>query len=138
MIEEKDYSKEAFIRFVMCSSEFISSDKQHAIEYLEGQGLNVKAIINEGMKKIKKLQLQINAEKNRKEMIQNESVRQKAEEWVDKLLVDVGFSFLDFVKEKKLVLHNRNLQSLTPNDIRKTLVEYFLLEFLQSNNRKSE
>ncbi|MBW8049740.1 MAG: hypothetical protein FVQ77_05260 [Cytophagales bacterium] len=131
------YSNTEFIRFVLGSMDFISSDSGKAREYMSSQGLNVDAIVSEGLKRIKKLQMQIQAGKTQMEMISAETVKQKAKEWVDSLLNNIDFSLPALVKEEELSMSFRNIESLSQEDIKNILVKHFTLKFLEEQKIKS-
>lgn len=125
-------NKTDFIRFVMSTIDHDSSDKQKSREYLSSQGLNVDAIVSEGLKKIKKMQMQINAEKTKMEMASNEEVKKKAEEWVEQLLSSKNFQFSELVKEEELSLSFRSMESLSNADMKKILIKHFTLKFIDA------
>ena len=122
--------KSSFARLFMASVNPISCDADKAKEYLTEQGLDPAAIREEGSKRIRKLQLQLKAAQMRQEMASTALAKQQATEWVEKLLSDVSFSFPQFVRSENLVLQNRNLDTLTPDDIKNTLIQYFCLKIL--------
>lgn len=128
-------NKSDFIRFVMSTIDFDSSDNQKSREYMSSQGLNVDAIVSEGLKKIKKMQMKINAEKTKMEMISNEEIKKKAEEWVNNLLNGMEFSLVELVKKEELSLSFRNMDSLTKDDLKDILVKHFTLKFLDSKKK---
>jgi len=132
------YNKADFIKFVMSTVEHESSDKEKAIEFLSSQGVDIESMLSDSMKRLKRLQLQIAAEKTKAEMFSSEQAKQKASEWVDDLLSKVGFSLQDLVKEEELTMSFRNVEQLSKEDIRKILVKHFTLKFLeeQSKNKK--
>lgn len=131
MSNNNDYSKAAFFRFVLSSAEYVSGSKERAIDYLKSEGLDTDAIINEGVNRIKRMQMSINASQTRQRMSNTDLIIPKAVEWVDKLLSDINFSFADFVIQEKLVLHNRNLQTFTTEEIRQTLIKYYTLQIIE-------
>lgn len=131
------YSKTDFIRFVMSTNEHNSSDKEKSREYLSSQGLNVDALVSEGLKRIKKMQMQIAADKTQMEMVSAEIVKQKASEWVDNILNSVDFSLAELIKEEELAMHFRNVEELSKEDIKKILVKHFTLKFLDEQGNKS-
>jgi len=124
-------SKTDFTRFVMSVIEHDSFDKDNAIEYLSSQGLNVGLIVSEGLKKIKRIELQIQAERTKNEMTLSEEIRQKANKWVDQLLSNSEFSLKDLIKKEELALCFRNIENLKKEDIREILVKHFTLKFLR-------
>jgi len=128
-------NKTDFIRFVMSTIEHNSSEKEKAKEYLSSQGLNVDSIVSEGLKRIKKMQLQIEADRTRNEMISAKEVKQKAAEWVDDLLSKIDFSFSELVKQEELTISFRNMESLSKEDIKNILVKHFTLKFLAEQKK---
>lgn len=138
MSNNAKYNKADFIRFVMSTVEHESSDKEKAKEFLSTQGLNVDSIVSDGLKRLKRLQLQIAAEKTKEEMILAETAKQKASEWVDGLLGKIDFSLPELVKEEELTMSFRNIEKLSKDDIKKILVKHFTLKFLeeQANMKK--
>lgn len=131
------YSKEDFIRFVLSTFEHSAMDKTKAREYLSSQGLNVDSIVSEGLRRVKKIQLQIEAEKTRNEMLSAELVKQKAVEWVESILNKIGFSLPELVKQEGLSVSFRNMESLSKEDIKSILVKHFTLKFLEEQKNKS-
>ena len=57
-------------------------------------------------------------------------------EFVEKLLSNSNFSFLEFARSENLVLQNRNLENLTPADIKKTLIKYYTLKFIEEKGKR--
>ncbi len=123
-------SKADFVRLVMSSVEDDSSDKEKAREYLSSQGLNVDSIVSEGLKKIKRMKMEIQAHKTKEEMQSIEEITKKADKWVENLLNSAGFSLVDLVKEEELAMSFRNMENLSKEDLKKLLVKHFTLKFL--------
>jgi hypothetical protein len=138
MSENSKKAKIDFIRAILTHADSVSANSEAAGQYLLSEGLNVEAIKEEGLKRIKKLRLRIEADKTRSEMESSERHKQKAIEWVNDLLSDINFSFSEFIKKEKLVLQNRNLESLTEEDIRNTLIQYYTLKFLDEDTDKNK
>jgi hypothetical protein len=138
MSENSKKAKSEFIRAILSHSDSVSANSEAAGQYLSSEGLNAEAIKNEGLKRIKKLQLKIDADKTRQEMEDSVEHKQKAIDWVNNLLKDINFSFSDFVKKENLILQNRNLESLTEEDIRNTLIQYYTLKFLDESPDKNK
>lgn len=130
--------KADFISLMMSSVDSISCNKENARDYLLEEGLDPDSIRAEGIKRIKKLKLQAQANSTRNEMASTAAIKQKAMEWVEKLLNDVNFSFPQFVKTENLVLQNRNLEKLTKEDIKSTLTQYYYLKFMERGNKQSD
>lgn len=138
MIGDAKQRKAEFISLMISSTDSVSCNKENAREYLLEEGLDPDSIRAEGMKRIKKLQLQAQANRTRQEMASTVAVKQRAMEWVERLLNDVSFSFSQFVKTENLVLQNRNLESLTKEDIRNTLTQYYYLKFKEQDSKRSD
>jgi hypothetical protein len=138
MSNNSKYGKEGFIRFVLSTVDPIGESVQKAREYLEAEGLDAETIASEGMRRIRKMRLRIQAEQTKKEMTDAGSVKRKAVQWVDRLLSDADFSFTDFVVEENISLQNRNLDSLSEEDMRNTLIQYFTMKFLDSLERGTD
>jgi len=136
MSNNSKYSKADFIRFVMSTVEHVSSDKEKAKEFLSAEGLDVDSIISDGMKRLKRLKMQIEAEKTKAEMLSAEEAKQKASEWVDDLLSKIDFSLPELVREEELTMSFRNIEKLSQDDIKKILVKHFTLKFLEEQAKR--
>jgi hypothetical protein len=135
MSNNLENSKADFIRLVMSTIEDDSSDKEKAKEYLSSQGLNVDSIVSEGLKKIKRMKMEIQAQKTKEEMLSSEKIKQKADQWVENLLNSTGFSLVDLVKEEELAMSFRNIEKLSKEDLKKLLVKHFTLKFLNDKEK---
>jgi len=131
-------NKKDFIRFVMSTIEYESSDKEKAKEFLMAEGLNVDSILSDGMKRLKRLQLQVQADNTRTEMEHAKSAEQKASEWVESLLSKIDFSLPKLIKEEELTLSFRNVENLSKDDIKNILVKHFTLKFLEEQEKKEK
>lgn len=138
MSNNSKYSKADFIRFVMSTVEHVSSDKEKAKEFLSAEGLDVDSIISDGMKRLKRLKMQIEAEKTKEEMLSSEEAKQKASEWVDDLLSKIDFSLPELVREEELTMSFRNIEKLSQDDIKKILVKHFTLKFLEEQAKRKK
>jgi phage shock protein A len=130
------YNKADFIKFIISTVEHEISDKEKAKEFLSSQGVDIDSMLSDSMKRLKRLQLQIAAEKTKAEMLLAEQAKQKASEWVDDLLSKIDFSLQDLVKEEELTMSFRNIEQLSKDDIRKILVKHFTLKFLEEQAKK--
>jgi len=135
MSNNSTYTKVDFIRFMMSTVEHDSSDKVKAKEYLSSQGLNIESIVHDGLKRLKRLQMQIQAEQTKVEMLSAEAVKQRAIKWVDRLINSIDFSLPELVKEEKLTMSFRNIEKLNKKDIKKILVKHFTLKFLDEQKK---
>lgn len=68
------------------------------MSYLTKEGLSSAKIISEGLQRIKRLQLQIEASKTEDEMLSTNFLREKAISKVKELLNNPNFSFMSFVR----------------------------------------
>jgi len=138
MSNNSKYNKADFIRFIMSTVEHESSDKEKAKEFLSSQGVDIDSMLSDGMKRLKRLQLQIAADKTKAEMILAETAKQKASEWVESLLRSTDFSLSELVKEEELIISFRNIEKLGQEDIKKILVELFTLKFLEEQAKSKK
>jgi len=123
------YNKKYLAKLLLASIDHTSCDPEKSEEYLRENNLNPDDVMREGIKQIKKLQLQASAAKKRAEMESTTNIKQKAIDWAENLINDINFSFSSFVKTNNLVLHNRNIESFNKEDIKHTLTQYFYLKF---------
>lgn len=128
------YTKSNFANLFLATAETTSCDHEEAKHYLASRGLNPEDILKEGQKRLKLIRLKAEAFKTTEEMKLNNEAKAKAAEWVESLLSNIEFSFIDFVKEENLVLQNRNLESLSPEDVKNTMINFFYLKFLKNKN----
>jgi hypothetical protein len=120
-------------QLILGGIEPVSCNKKSSIEYLKEEGLNPESIREEGMRRFKRLQLQMNAAKTKREMVANEKIKQDATDWAERILSDISFSFPVFVKEEKMVLQNRNIESFNKEDIRHTITQYLFMKLLSDS-----
>lgn len=137
MSDNKKYGKTEFIRFIMSSVEHSSSNNEISKEYLSSQGLDVDKMVSEGIKRIKRVQMRVEADKTRKEMIQTNTARQKAVEWVESILANTHFSLTSLIREEELSLSFRNMESLSQEDVKDILVKHFTLKFSKEQGEKN-
>jgi len=130
-------SKADFIRLVVSTIEDDASDKEKAKEYLSSQGLNVDSIVSEGLKKIRRMQMEIQAQKTKEEMLSSEEIKRKADQWVENLLNSANFSLVNLVKEEELAMSFRNIDKLSKEDLKKLLVKHFTLKFLHDKKENT-
>jgi hypothetical protein len=136
MNKDSEYSSKNLANFFNAYLESVSATKDSATEYLKEQGLNPDEIVKEGLKRIKKLQLQLNAKRTQEEFEEGtDLLRQRVQEFVKQLTQKVGFSFANFVKEEQISLNYRNLETFTDKDIEDFLEEYFYLKFKSEQSR---
>ncbi|MFD2574626.1 hypothetical protein ACFSUS_28600 [Spirosoma soli] len=135
MSQTKNQKKSDFLKLIMSDLEFTSCDKEEVARYMEEEGLDRDSIIKEGMKGIKQIRLHAQAMKTQREMNSTQYIKDKALKWVEGLLNNVNFSFPEFAKSHELVLHNRNIEAFTEEDIKNTLTSYFYLKFTDNEGK---
>lgn len=138
MSNNSKYNKTDFIRLTIATAEHVSSDKETAKEYLSSEGLDVDSVVNEGMKRLKRLKMQIEADKTKSEMIHADEAKQKASAWVEELLSKIDFSLPELIKEEELTMSFRNVEKLSKEDIKNILIKHFTLKFLDEESKKSK
>lgn len=138
MSEGKGYTKKDYIKLYLASAEEITSSKESIEQYAEEEELDLESIRQDGAKRIKKLLFKVKAKSIKQEMTQGEHLKQKALEFVEKLMGEANFSFANYIRTEQIALHNKNLESLTDEDIKNTLVEYHYLKMIESEKGKSK
>lgn len=138
MNNNSKYNKNDFIRLVIASSEHVSYDKEKAKEYLSSEDLDVDSVVNDGLKRLKRLKMQIEADRTKSEMIQAEEVKLKASAWVEELLNNIDFSLPELIKEEELTMSFRNVVKLSNEDIKNILIKHFTLKFLEEESMKNK
>lgn len=113
-----------------------SDDKEQLRFLVKEEGLDPDSMKNDTLKMIKRIQFDLNTKVTKREMELMSAATERAIEWVNSLLKNVSFSFGEFIKEEKLVLHNRNIESFSKKDIENTLVHYFTLKFAEEDKNK--
>lgn len=136
MSNKKNQSKSDIARFILRMAEEDSKDNQTAREFLASENVNVDRMLAEGMQKIKRAQMEAEAKRTEQEMISVSLEHERAMKWVDNLINQIDFSFLDFVKEEKLVVNFRSVENLSKDDIRTLMIRHFTLKF--SNEKKEK
>ena len=136
MSNNMKYNKINLVRLTMATIEQDSLNTEKSREYLSSQGLNPDSIISDGLKRIKRIQLQINAEKTRMEMVSIEDFKLKAIKVVENLLSNINFSFTEFVKQEGLAMSFRNMETLGKEDIKELLIKHFTLKLLEDQKKK--
>lgn len=124
-------NKSDFVNLFLSTVESDSNNKETAKAFLAAEGINVDRTVSEGLKRIKQMQMLIEARKTEQEMSATENVKQKAIEWVDKLLNSIDFSLPALVKKEELTMSFRNVESLSQEDIRTILIRHFILKFMK-------
>jgi len=135
MSNQQNHNKTDIVNLYLASADYDSRDKEASLEFLASNGINTGKLISEGLKRIKKMQLLVEARKTELEMEATEAVRAQAIAWVDRLLNSVDFSLRELVKKEELTVSFRSMESLSKDDLRNILVRHFTLKFMNEQNR---
>lgn len=138
MSNNSKYNKTDFIRLTIASAEHVSSDKERAKEYLSSEGLDVDSVVNEGMNRLKRFKMQIEADRTKSEMMHADEAKLKASAWVEELLSKIDFSLPELIKEEELSMSFRNVEKLSKEDMKNILIKHFTLKFLEEESKKSK
>jgi len=130
--------KSEFVNLILNAVNNDSSDKEAAMAYLSSEGLDVNRIVNEGKRRIKKMQMEINARKTEKEMEEANIYKQQATKWVDDLLNNFDFSLTSIVQTEELAVSFRNVEELNKDDIRNILIKHYTLKFMKEKDGSRE
>ncbi len=136
MNKKVNKSKSDFVNLFLSTVESDSNNKETANAFLAADGVNVDRTVSEGLKRIKQMQMLIDAKKTEQDMVATESVKQKATDWVDNLLNSIDFSLPALVQKEELTVSFRNVESLSSEDIRTILIRHFILKFMKQQNDK--
>ena len=138
MSNNSKYNKTDFIRLTIASAEHVSSDKERAKEYLSSEGLDVDSVVNEGINRLKRYKMQIEADRTKSEMMHADEAKLKASAWVEELLSKIDFSLPELIKEEELSMSFRNVEKLSKEDMKNILIKHFTLKFLEEESKKSK
>ncbi|GEM_PF-5029478 len=138
MSENTNQKKAAFINFISTSLESISSDVESAKAYLESEGLKPDALIASGLRKIKRMELKLNAEKTRAQQNSINRFMERAAEIVERIKNTPGFSLSAFLVEKKIVASFRKLESLSSENMNDLMIKYYANELKMSEENKND
>ncbi len=128
---------EALIHLLSSISENYNMEENADLKTkLQNEGFDFERATHNTVNAIKKLQLKIEAQLTESEMQASKNLANRAVEFVEKLLSNSNFSFLEFARSENLVLQNRNLENLTPADIKKTLIKYYTLKFIEEKGKR--
>lgn len=135
MINQENSDKQDLVGISLLVAEHDSRDKEAAEQFLQSEGIDPAKFVATGLKKIKQLQLQINAKRTEDAMAAAERMKEEAIAWVDKLLGAVNFSLPKLVEDEQLSISFRNMESLSGDDIRAILIKHFTLKFINKQDK---
>lgn len=131
MTRKNESSKKDFIKLFLKNAQDDSRDAEAAREHLQSEGYNVDRIQDEGLSRIKQMQLLIDAQKTEEEMNAAGPIAQRATEWVDQLLSSQTFSLKQLVEEEELTVSFSHIQDLSREELRHILIRHFTLKFMK-------
>lgn len=134
MKKEIKKDKNEFLALILNTVENDSHNKQAAREYLSAENLGVDNIVSDGLKRIKQMQMMIEAERTKHEMDSSAIYKKQAEEWVEKLLSEVDFLLPEIIEKEQLSVSFRNVESLNIEDVKNILIKHFTLKFMNKDN----
>lgn len=137
MSNKKPYTSKEFLKITLSNADAISESSQSVKDYAHEEGIDIDQVMSEGKKRMKRLMLKLKAEETRSEMISNQTLKEMALEIVDRLMEEVNFSFPTYVQEHGIPVHNRNLEKLSDEDIKNTLIQYHYLKLIEKNKKDS-
>jgi hypothetical protein len=123
--------KADLMKLILSDLDETSSDTAKAKEFLSSEGVNVERMISDGLKQIKKMRFQMEADKTRQTMAAFDKYAEKAKAMALQLLQTPAFSFLDYVKNEKVVASFSNLQKLTDDEKLSIIQNHIALKLQQ-------
>jgi hypothetical protein len=123
--------KSDLMKLMLSDLEETSSDAAKAREFLASEGVNVDRMVSEGLKQIKKMRFQLEANKTRQTMIAFDKYAEKAKTLAFQLLHTPTFSFLDYLKNENVVANFSNLQQLTDDEKLSIIQNHIALKLQQ-------
>lgn len=136
MKKEIKKDKKEILALILNTVENDSHSKQAAREFLSSENVGVDNIVSDGLKRIKQMQMRIEAERTKNEMDSSAAYKKQAEEWVDKLLRGVNFSLQEIIEKEELSVSFRNVESLDFEDVKNILIKHFTLKFMNNGNER--
>lgn len=112
------------------------SSSDHSHDFLKEHGIDPDALVSEGLRRIKQIQMNIAAERTEAEYQRSKvSVIDKARAEVAKLLSDTSFNLHDFLRSRNLTVSYKNFDEMTPDEVKEVLERHFILTL---SNKKEE
>lgn len=131
-------TRQGFINFFLETLENDSHNEESAKEFLKSEGVDTNKMLSEGLTRIKKMKLLIQAEKTKRDMEKAEAVTAQATEWVDNLLRNLDFSLNKLIHEEELTMSFRNVEKLGKDDIRNILIKHYILKFMNEKDKSQD
>lgn len=131
MSRKNPQAKKDFIKVFLKNANDSSCNEQAAKEFLQSEGYDVERAKQEGVNRIKQMQLSIEAEKTEAEMATAGPYIQRAIEWVNTLLNTTTFDLHKLVEEEELTVSFSHMEHLSKDELRKLLIRHFTLKFMK-------
>jgi hypothetical protein len=126
--------KNDLTKYFLASSDCDSEGPEQARKFLESEGVKVDQMLEDGLKRIKKIQFQLKAEETKKGMRAFDEVRINVIQWVESLISQPGFSFINCVQQENIVVNFRSVESMSEEDKKEILVKHFTLKRLNDES----
>ncbi len=118
--------------------EEISSD-EGADQYLREEGIDIDKLVDEGLRKIRQIRMNIAAEKTQQDyVVMKSNTMEWAKAEAKRMMADVSFNFQAFVKQHKINVAYRNFDELTKEEIQEFLERHLMLKSGKQNGGESE
>jgi hypothetical protein len=138
MSETVDKNRKSLENLLNSFSDNIYADDEETLKTLiKEEGIDIDVIEKRILNSIKKIKMQIQAQKTKNEMLLTDNAKQKAIQWVDSLLSKFDFSFSALIKKEGLSISFRNMESLSKEEMKNILIKHFTLKFLQEQKKNN-
>ncbi|GEM_PF-2336668 len=129
--EQLPIGKQEMVKLLLEAARHDSRTRTAARQYLLEEGIEPGQLLAEGMKRIRRMKLELAAASTRKKMQEARAVRERAVAWVDALLERTTLSLAQLVQQENLTIYFRNMEKLDREDIRHILVRHYTLRFMK-------
>ena len=126
--------KTDFVRLIMSDMQAASTDAELSKEFLEDDGINMATMHDEGLKRIKKMQLMLAAERTKADMKKASNVASKALAIAEQLLADASFSLAVFMQKEGLLVSYSNFEANSPADVKAILVKHYTMKLMNEDD----
>jgi hypothetical protein len=135
MVNNLNPKKVEFINLIKASVYSDSQDLNDAKDYLNAKEINIEDYTFNMLNKIKQFKYKIEALKTEEKMRAISDVpKQKATEWVEKIMNDKSFSLKELIRNEQIVVNFRNIEDMENQDIKEFLILHYTLKFEGEDN----
>ena len=134
MSDNVNNRKTDFVRLIMSDIQAASTDAELSKEFLESEGINMANMHDDGLKRIKKMQLMLAAERTKADMKKALNVAAKALAIAEQLLADASFSLATFMQKEGLLVSYSNFEANSPEDVKAILVKHYTLKLMNEDD----